>query len=356
MLLLLLLLRGSGHAQADSTYLWHLKAQVHQGVLLPEYGFMDYLARDYIRGFEVSIARRTLGKKLWEQLYGYPVWGITFFYSSMGNREVFGNQFTLFPYFVSHIMGKGPLSLDGQMGLGIAYTTKKFDLQQNPLNIAIGSHLNIHFRTELMARLRFSPRNHLHLGIAFHHISNANLSEPNVGLNFASLGTGVWHAVGSKQPVTHQAVPRHKAHLSLEAMVSGGVKHTRTFESFRYATASTSLGMKFRWCHRFAVGTGADFFYDASVEDQMRRLGKPFLPHYAWMSGIHLAQEVIVGRTSFILQQGAYLGLLQRLNGYKFYNRFLARHHLTDHFFANLSLKSHLVMLDFPELGLGFDW
>jgi hypothetical protein len=88
----------------------------------------------------------------------------------------------------------------------------------------------------------------------------------------------------------------------------------------------------------------------------MRRLKQVYRPQYAFTSGIHLSQEFIFAQFSVILQEGFYLGLPDQYTKHTIYNRLITRYTFANHLFVNLSLKSHLVVLDFPELGIGINW
>lgn len=343
-------------AQTDSIASYLIRANAHYGVILPEYGFQNYLAEDYCRGFEINIAKQTSGKNIWQRLYRYPSFGLSFFYSTMGNPEVFGNQFTIYPYYALHIIERKKFSFGYQLGVGASYATKKFGFDSNYENVAIGSHLNIHFHTEFTLRAQLYKNLFLNAGLAFNHISNANLSEPNVGLNFCTLYSGLSYAVGKNQPrITEPVGAYPKDHL-FSVMICGGMKHTRTFESFQYPAFSVSFDYRYRPKYKFAFGGGADFFYDSSTEVQMKRLGKNFKSTYAYTSGLHISQEFMYDRFSLIVQEGLYIGLTEKLNGYKMYNRAILRYRFLPHWFVNVSMKSHLVILDFPELGVGYSW
>ncbi len=351
-----LLMDLNSHAQRDSTHTWYTRVNYHRGILLPEYSYFDYATNNYINGIEVGFARKTTGKTFWEQIYGYPSWGVNFYAGSSGNRTVFGNQFNLFPYFTAQLLRHGRVSLDTEVGLGLTYISKHYGPVSNPTNVAIGSHTNIYFKMQLMLRYQFTQRDMVHFGFSFSHFSNANLAEPNVGLNFSTLNIGLWHALGKKEKVVHHHIEKFKPKTTFTAMLTGGLRHTRTFESFKYGTSALSLDVKRRFGYCFALGLGADLFYDSSIGDQMRRLNLVYQPHYAFTSGIHLSQEFIFSRFSVILQEGFYLGLTDQFTNHSFYNRFITRYHFSKHLFVNLSLKSHLFILDFPELGIGINW
>jgi hypothetical protein len=343
-------------AQRDSSYTWYTRANYHRGILLPEYSYFDYVTNNYTNGIELGFARKTKGKTFWDQIYGYPSWGVNLYAGSCGNRTVFGNQFNISPYFNAQILRLGRVSLNTQMGLGITYVSKRYEPFSNPTNIAIGSHTNIYFMIQSVFQYQLTQRDMLDFGLSFSHFSNANLSEPNVGLNFSTLTFGLWHALGKKEKVVHHDIEKFKPNSSFSAMLTGGMKHTRTFESFQYGTAAISFDVKRRFGYCFALGLGSDLFYDSSIGDQMRRLKQVYRPQYAFTSGIHLSQEFIFAQFSVILQEGFYLGLPDQYTKHTIYNRLITRYTFANHLFVNLSLKSHLVVLDFPELGIGINW
>lgn len=346
----------AAQAQTDSLASYLIRANVHCGVILPEYGFQNYLSNDFCKGFELNIAHQSSGRSVWERLYRYPSFGLSFFYSTMGNKDVFGDQYTIYPYYSLYIIERKKISFSYQLGTGFSWSTKKFDFVSNPENVAIGSHLNLHFHTEFTLRAQLMKNTYLNAGIAFNHISNSNLSEPNVGSNFCSLYTGLSYAFGKNQKRISDPVGEYPREHSYSIMFCGGMKHTRTFESFQYPAFSLSFDYKFRKKYKFAFGGGADFFYDSSIEVQMKRLQKEFKPAYSFTSGIHISEEFIYDRFSLIVQEGVYIGMTEKLNGYWMYNRAIVRYRFAKHLFVNFSLKSHLVILDFPELGIGYTW
>lgn len=357
-LLLFCLLCGFVHnARAfdpRTTYPWTVRANAHYGLLLPEYGFMNYIADDYIRGAEINVLHQTTGNSMWQQLYRYPAWGLSFFYSTMGSESGFGDQYTLYPYYRLHIAGRRRVNLSYQMGVGLSYATRTYNPENNFMNVAIATHLNIHYHADLLLHIDLGHRLGANAGLAFNHISNANLGEPNVGLNFATAYAGLTWSMGEKKTFRRDSIPAFTPETNYHVMVTGGIKHTRTFESFKYPAFSVSFNASRRTGHKFAFGVGADFFYDTSIEDQMVRQNREYKSRYAYMTGIHFTQEFIYNKFSLLLQEGFYLGLRDKLNNYFMYNRAMVRWHITPAFFVNASMKSHLYILDFPEIGVGY--
>jgi hypothetical protein len=73
-------------------------------------------------------------------------------------------------------------------------------------------------------------------------------------------------------------------------------------------------------------------------------------------SGVHISQELVYNRLSLILQEGVYLLLTDKVEKHVMYNRGIVRYRVSDDFFVHLAMKSHLHILDYPELGLGLRW
>lgn len=346
-------------AQDDLRYKshpWMIRANAQYGLMLPEYAFMSRVTDDFVRATELSVIRLPRNKNLWDKLYRYPSFGVSLYFTTMGSKEHFGNQFSLYPYYGLNIMRRKNFELGYQMGVGISYATKKYSPDQNYQNLAIGSHFNLHYHADLIAQYHLHNNFFIHGGITFTHISNANLSEPNVGINTCAVFTGVGWAFGAPDTDFTEEIPEFTPRFNYEIMIAGGMKHTRTFESFQYPAVSVSFDVKRRFGYKFALGIGADFFYDSSTEPQMIRLNKEFSSSDAYTSGIHLAQEFFYNRFSVMVQEGFYVGLTDKLFGYSMYNRAIVRYRFTEHFFVNFSLKTHLYILDFPELGIGYYW
>ena len=122
-----------------------------------------------------------------------------------------------------------------------------------------------------------------------------------------------------------------------------------------YFTSSFSTEYKYHWKRKLHVGGGLDLFYDSSTKTEMSvEAGRTYKPIYDFKSGVHFSQELVYNRFSLIIQEGIYLGLTDHLNDSWEYNRAIFRWKFSNHFFVNASMKSHLHILDYPELGFGY--
>ena len=95
-----------------------MRLDAHYGFILPEYSNFNLLINKPSSGFEFSIEKKTTGKTFWEQVYKYPEFGLTFFFITLGNKDVLGNELAIYPYVKTFLIRKERFQLINQFGLG----------------------------------------------------------------------------------------------------------------------------------------------------------------------------------------------------------------------------------------------
>jgi hypothetical protein len=345
-------------AQSQTTNDLYINANRHYGYLLPEYQFVNYLENDNIHSIDLRLSKQTTGEDIWQQLYKYPSYGISLFVSTLGNNEVFGKQIALYPFCSINIIGNRIFNLYYQIGPGICYVTKKYDKSTDYENIAIGSNLNIFFNFEIGTKLRLYKKIYFTGGLAFHHYSNANLQEPNLGLNYLTIFGGLSYLLGKQSERTVTEIPPFHRSNDFFIVYAAGGRHSRALTGYGYFTSSVSLEMKRKLFYKFHLGIGSDLFYDTSTKSEMESKGEgtEYKKQYDFTSGLHLSEEFVFNRLSLIIQEGIYLLLTDKVNHYVMYNRGTIRYKFSNHLMGSLSMKSHLQILDYPELGIGYCW
>jgi hypothetical protein len=330
----------------------------HFGYVLPEYSNFIYIVNKPTQGVTLNFSKRTRGKNDWEKIYNYPSYGISLFYSTLGNNKIHGSEIAIVPYFHADIISRKKFNFFNETGFGLGYVTKIFDAEDNYLNIAVGSHLNLHFNLKFGVSYKLTEKFRVNGGLSFDHFSNANSKNPNLGINWVTAFAGVGYAIGN---VTNQIEGGTKPHVKgfgYEAIVSFGGKRPRgVLQSDLYYTTSFTFEGKWRMSRAIHLGVGGDVFHDPSAKIEMEAVNKTnYHKSNDFRTGIHLSQEFIYSRLSLILQEGIYIGLTDSVNGNIMYNRGIVRVGINDHLFVQLAMKSHLNILDYPELGLGMKW
>jgi hypothetical protein len=332
----------------------HIQVSTNVGYNLPTYPFIASITNDIVNSIEVSLFKETNGSKLWDEIYKYPDHGISLFYSTLGNNEVFGRELALTYFFRKYFVRKDKFRLYNRIGMGLSYVNRKFQIQDNYLNVAVGSNFNIHFNYRLGARYVLLDKYKLFGGISFDHLSNGNTAEPNLGLNYLTAFFGGSMALGKITEKQKNEIPAHEKRNSSIIFASIGGKHSRALSADFYLTSSLSYEFSRAFFRRLHFGIGADLFYDSSVRNNLEKKGEPFNNSYSFQSGIHISQSIVYGDFMLSLQQGLYIGLKERVNKYAVYTRGLVQYNFTNHLSLRVSMKSHFHILDYPELGIGY--
>ena len=147
-IILLLCFISANHLKAQKSKLKDLRFQseYQYGYILPEYSNLNYLIDAPVQAFNFSVIKQSIGKTEWEELYKYPQFGLSFFYTTLGNDEVHGREWAIYPFFRFNLIQYKRFSWFLQTGIGFGRVSKKFDLVDNYLNITTGSKNNIHFK------------------------------------------------------------------------------------------------------------------------------------------------------------------------------------------------------------------
>ena len=325
----------------------------HIGYVLPEYKNMSYLVTDFAKGTEINFEKRTNGSKECHSSYNFPSFGLSAFYATLGNHKVHGEEFGLFPYFKVPIFVRKKFSLVQQIGIGMSYATEKFDLETNYLNVSIGSNINVHFNFRLGAMYRINNRLAVNLGASFSHLSNANLAEPNLGLNSFTAYSGLRYNLKDESPYNKSILNPHSKRNTYYFAYNFGGKHTRSLNSKIWATSSISVEARRAISRIIQLGIGFDTFYDSSTKTDFEN-SADFKPINNFKTGLHLSQTIVYNKASLSLQEGFYIGLVDKANHYVMYNRLLFRYAVTNYLFCSIAMKSHVHILDSPEIGFGY--
>jgi Lipid A 3-O-deacylase (PagL) len=356
-LLTLLICSRALQAQRNFSNNVNVAAHYQYGFVLPEYSNFTYLVNAPIQSLTLQLSKNTTGKNDWERLYNYPTYGVALYYSTLGNNQVHGKEWAFYPFFHLNIISRSRFHFYNQTGFGFGYITKKFDLENNYLNVAVGSHVNLHFNLKFGFDYKLTETVRWHSGLAFDHFSNGNLSEPNLGINWTTFYTGLAYRLGHHDDKISGDLAPHETDFGYEFIYSAGGKHPRSQDSRFYFTSSATFETKWKLFRALHLGLGADVFYDASTETEM--LGRDLTNYkaaYDFRTGIHFSQEFIYSKLSLILQEGIYLLMTDRVSNKVMYNRWVVRYRVSPPVFVQVAMKSHLHILDYPEFGLGLKW
>jgi hypothetical protein len=150
--------------------------------------------------YEVSIQKATYGRTRWEYMYNYPLIGLAYWYSDLGNTTALGSAHAIFPFINFPLLSKKGFNIYFRLGVGLGYLTEKYDRYKNYENLAIGSHFNGNVNLLFEARGPIGKKLIASGGLSLVHFSNGGIRQPNYGLNMPSVNFALAYRVTRENP------------------------------------------------------------------------------------------------------------------------------------------------------------
>lgn len=117
----------------------------------------------------------------WAKRLKYPRTGLSLGYTNFGNNKYLGHAFSLLPFIEFNGFKKERFKV--QIGTGISYFNKKYDLINNFYNRATSTDLTWSFRLFTYYNLFPSEKVDWRIGAGYTHHSNGHTRLPNQGYN-----------------------------------------------------------------------------------------------------------------------------------------------------------------------------
>jgi len=381
---------------------WHnykLGAEYLHGTIMKHNEHLDNLVERPVNGAKLAVEFQTMGEKPWHQYYRFPVIGLGGTFLDLGNPEILGQAFAVYPYINIPIIRTNYFMFNVKPGAGVSCVTKTFknatvyDDNGNILlkksNAAIGSHLNVYFSAGANIEIPVVAGFSLAAEYNWNHISNGSIVQPNSGINMLNGSVGVKYFPNYQDYQTPQKqeiadLPRK---FSFEATLAGGVRELYYKDEKMYPIASIALGAYRPLSNCYRMGLGVDAFYNGiygyiNVPRNPNQYKRTYIESDEFKNkiraGISWQNELIIGKLTAGLHLGLYLydpiknlepydraekGTIRKPLIYSYnidkedgwlYTRVVGRYAITEHFFASIALKTHLQKAEFIEWGLGY--
>jgi len=321
-----------------------------------------HLFDTHVPAFEVNLQQVTYGRHKWEIAFGYPMIGVSFWYSSLRNSPYLGSAYALFPYMNFPLYHHRNFMFNFRFGLGVGYLTKKFDRLTNYKNLAIGSHINAAVSLMLEFRYKLNGRFTLSGGINFQHFSNGSLKLPNYGLNIPLINAGIAYRLvrENKYLIEHiyppvepfEAILRHNIEFNIGGAI--GFKNMQAVYGENFTVYHFYENTFFPVSRKSQVGFGFDLSYDGSHVKILELSGDTVKNKLLILRpGTNAAYELLMGKLGFIFNLGYYLGGKETSNG-PFYEKLSVQYNFAKNIFASVMLKVHFGRADYIGWGFGY--
>ncbi|MBW2938503.1 acyloxyacyl hydrolase [Aureisphaera sp. CAU 1614] len=330
-----------------------LEMHIDYGFLINHSSSLRELGNSNPYALGVDWGKMLLSPKAWEFCSCFPKLGVSLTYWNWDNPDALGHGLLAIAYAEPHFGTQNRLNYFFRMGLGAAYMTHPYDVEENPLNLSYSTRLNFPLLVGAGVNYRLSNSWNLRLLAKYNHLSNGGISSPNKGLNFPTLSLGVSKSLAPINfPDFNQngkrEAPEDKARLSFthfsgwsNATVGGKDKFYVLGFAFNYS----------RWMvGRSALTGGTEWVYDYSRREQIALEGRDdsFLK-----AAVLLGHEFWLGRVTFGQQLGVYYFNKYRIND-DVYQRYVLTYDFSKRIFGGISLKAHRHVADFFDFRVGY--
>ncbi len=357
---LLLLFFGLSSLIAQSGKGWMIEPTFRYGKLLKHTPKLNFDVEEPSYAFQIDVKKQTLGEKKWHQLQGFPLFGVSAMYYKLGDSDILGSAFSIAPNVNVYLFRKNKFDGHFHFGYGLAYLTKHFDFNKNPINNAIGSAINVNVQIDFDFHYHYSKHWSLKTGGSFTHYSNGAASLPNFGLNIVGGMIGLRYR---PIPITDadykrdtEQSPKALKRFGLDLNLGIGYKERGSFGGpknpvYILSTAATYHTNKI---NRVLLGGEMEFnkgvylfgkhIGEFTSEEEARRRSMRF--------SLFVGDELLFGDFGISMQLGLYLHDVY-LGVFPVYNRFVVRYYFppvgrpAGRFYAALQLKSHLIIAEY---------
>jgi len=401
-------------ARGQGLHNYSFKVEELYGTIVKHNKHLDNIVKGNTTGFGVSMEWQTDGSAMWHQYYNFPSVGLSATFLNLGNPEMLGKLFTVYPYVQLPLARSEGLQVNVKAGAGVSFITKYYgnadhiagtidrevanldgavDTIMYGANSAIGSMINVFLALGINAEYTFSEDFALSLGVMWNHASNGSIIKPNSGLNMINAYIGFAYIPNSEmiRIVKRGLIDDVPRRISFETAVAGGVRQLDWRDGKFYPAASLNFAAYYPLSNIYKMGLGADLFFDGvygyvnAPQIDMSKYNFTYIENDKFTNklraGVSWRHELMFGNFSAGLHLGVYLynpiknlepynavvqnggkplkkGVFYKYNvdeedGWLF-TRVVAKYYFSDHVFAAIGLKTHLQKAEFIEWGLGY--
>ena len=298
--------------------------------------------------------------KEWDQIYGYPIYGLGFYKVWFYGDEL-GSPQAIYMFLKPPIIRGKKLTWNWEISAGVSFGFNKYDPVTNNKQKVIGSNVNSYFN--LGTGISYIVSKHLDVSLTLDltHFSNGAVRTPNIGVNLMGISPSIIYNFNNKNfsrnKFKKKELSEFKRSSNLQILAVGGGKTTTNaiYDGPTYFAGSLSLDYAFKYCRVAKIGLGLDGFYESAL----RKYPKPGIenPNFSDLSylGIHLANHIMIYKFRVMLQIGTYLTTNVNKKG-NTYIIVSLDYYATKNLFFSYHLKTRNgTVADFIGLGIGYD-
>lgn len=357
--------------QQDYGFFNVVDVKLHHGRFMKNSESLNDIMDNPYNSFDVRIGFQSDGlKQIWDQLYGFPVYGIGFYQAFFKGGEL-GTPSALYMFMRAPVLKGKKMSWNWELAVGVSYGFQKYDPNSNPDQQVIGSETNVYFNVGTGVSFPIGERWDITLDFDMTHFSNGSTRTPNIGVNLAGFALGGRYSFNPVRNYTKKIDPEYRpqtrpvferkeipkfirhSEIILFGSMGGKTTTTQIYDGPTYFISSISVD--YAWCYHHVgkLGVGFDGYYESALRDYPVRIEDPDFGDLTY-AGFHIAHYLRIYRLTLVTQLGFNLSDHVSHKG-KTYFQVGGSFNITDNFFARAALKTRNgAVADFIEWGLGY--
>ncbi len=331
-----------------------IEPKFHYGFIIPHSSSMRSAVPHHFMMYDLTVNFPTYGCNDAEKAYNYPIYGLTYLFSTLGNPKNFGSLNAIEAHVTFPLVRREKFLFTYRIGPGIGYIAKPFDRLENYKNTAIGSTFNMSVMMMFEIRQQLSKRLTFASGIAFTHFSNGAYTIPNLGINIPTVHASLIYLVGQEREKACRDSLKKPKKFNYFVMTNIGAKEIYPIGVGRFPVYNVSFNVSRITGHKSAWGLMLEYTYNSALVDEYRQMNQPLKNNLEISRlGLFASYEQRVHRTSIVMGMGGYLISKWKEDGL-FYHRLGLRYYAKNGWILNWSLKTHFAVADCFEFGVGY--
>lgn len=351
------------NGQVDTLGKNHFAVTGLAGSIVPHRAEMTPLIQGYSYAGSIQWMKRPTMPK-WRIYQRFPMTGYDLYFSTTGNPKQFGQQLAL-SYMIYRPYGKHRKCWYG-MGLGLGYSSKIWDLDNNHQAPVISTRLNcalsLHFQYSMFSTL---SKEHL-IGLRMTHMSNGAYQLPNLGTNQFQLSYTIKPRMEMpKGPMCiTDELPVYHGSRCISLHLAAGLKEIYQPLGRKYPVYNLQLNYARMMNYRHRWSVGMDYLYQPGLEKLFEMNSSQSSSPKNWQQwGATLGYQSIFGYTTFSIQQGIYIKTDWKKNGPLYHRLSIRRNCMNlakinpffNRVYITAALYTHWAKADHFEFGCGID-
>lgn len=326
---------------------------------------------DDFQTFSIKFSTQTTGKKLWEQLYNYPAWGLAIYTADFQAPEEIGYPLAIYGFFNGPFRRWEKVSFNYELGFGATFNWRSFNPITNQYNIAIGAGQSFIIDAGMNLQYNITKRIDLITGFSLTHFSNGALKKPNFGINTIAPKIGMKYNFYDQPSFKEREVPEFRRKNEWLLSGFGGTKNVifdtvnidvlEKYEGVFFPVFGLSAGYNRQISYKSNIGFGITVSYDGSVnaqvaieENELDPVDSPFIDKV--QLSIYPSYELVINKLSITLQPAFYIYRKEFANqSPAFFQRIGIKYYLSDNLYMGVILRDYAFHVsDYIEWTIGY--